>query len=39
MLDLEIVPERSLGCDGWEFILGEYFQSPQDALTLAKPCF
>lgn len=23
MLDLEIVPERSLGCEQWEFILGE----------------
>jgi hypothetical protein len=23
MLDLEIVPERSLGCDAWEFVLGE----------------
>lgn len=25
MLDLEIVPERSLGCEQWEFILGEFF--------------
>lgn len=24
MLDLEVVPERSLGCDNWEFILGNY---------------
>lgn len=24
MLDLEVVPERSLGCDNWEFILGEH---------------
>lgn len=23
MLDLEIIPERSLGCDTWEFVLGE----------------
>lgn len=23
MLDLEIVPERSLGCDTWEFVLGK----------------
>lgn len=23
MLDLEIVPERSLGCDAWEFVLGK----------------
>ena len=23
MLELEIVPERSLGCDQWEFILGK----------------
>lgn len=26
MLDLEIVPERSLGCDAWEFVLGELFR-------------
>ncbi|XP_055547069.1 PHAF1 protein CG7083 [Wyeomyia smithii] len=25
MLDLEVVPERSLGCDSWEFILGMHF--------------
>lgn len=25
LLELEIVPERSLGCDSWEFILGKYF--------------
>ncbi|XP_022907928.1 PHAF1 protein CG7083 [Onthophagus taurus] len=25
MLDLEIVPERSLGCDHWEFVLGMHF--------------
>ncbi|KAL4708635.1 hypothetical protein ACJJTC_008161 [Scirpophaga incertulas] len=25
MLDLEIVPERSLGCDAWEFVLGMHF--------------
>lgn len=24
MLDLEVVPERSLGNEQWEFILGEY---------------
>lgn len=23
MLDLEIVPERSLGCEAWEFVLGK----------------
>ncbi|GBP08841.1 G patch domain-containing protein 1 [Eumeta japonica] len=23
MLDLEIIPERSLGCDAWEFVLGK----------------
>lgn len=23
MLELEIVPERSIGCEQWEFILGE----------------
>lgn len=23
MLDLEIIPERSLGCDTWEFVLGK----------------
>lgn len=25
MLDLEIVPEISLGCDSWEFVLGMHF--------------
>lgn len=25
MLDLEIVPELSLGCDAWEFVLGMHF--------------
>lgn len=25
MLDLEIVPEISLGCDAWEFVLGMHF--------------
>lgn len=25
MLDLEVVPERSLGCENWEFILGMHF--------------
>lgn len=25
MLDLEVVPERSLGCEHWEFILGKKF--------------
>ncbi|XP_058793462.1 PHAF1 protein CG7083 [Phymastichus coffea] len=25
MLELEVVPERSLGCDHWEFILGMHF--------------
>ncbi|XP_041975724.1 PHAF1 protein CG7083 [Aricia agestis] len=25
MLDLEIVPERSLGCESWEFVLGMHF--------------
>lgn len=24
MLDLEIVPERSLGCEQWEFVLGKF---------------
>lgn len=24
MLELEIVPERSVGCEQWEFVLGEY---------------
>lgn len=23
MLELEVIPERSLGCDQWEFILGK----------------
>lgn len=28
MLDLEVIPERSLGCpEKWEFILGEYLNS------------
>ena len=26
MLDLEVVPERSLGNEQWEFILGELMQ-------------
>lgn len=25
MLELEVVPERSLGCDAWEFVLGMHF--------------
>ncbi|KAK9511261.1 hypothetical protein O3M35_005849 [Rhynocoris fuscipes] len=25
MLELEVMPERSLGCDQWEFILGMHF--------------
>ncbi|KAF4526399.1 hypothetical protein B566_EDAN012690 [Ephemera danica] len=25
MLDLEVVPERSIGCEQWEFILGMHF--------------
>lgn len=25
MLDLEIIPERSLGCEQWEFVLGMHF--------------
>ncbi|XP_071448035.1 PHAF1 protein CG7083 [Hetaerina americana] len=25
MLDLEVIPERSLGCEQWEFILGMHF--------------
>ncbi|XP_026466305.1 UPF0183 protein CG7083-like isoform X2 [Ctenocephalides felis] len=25
MLDLELVPERSLGCEQWEFVLGMHF--------------
>ncbi|XP_055910384.1 PHAF1 protein CG7083 [Eupeodes corollae] len=25
MLDLEVVPEKSLGCDSWEFVLGMHF--------------
>lgn len=29
MLDLEVVPERSLGNEQWEFILGElHYSSP-----------
>ena len=24
MLDLEVIPERSLGCEHWEFILGRF---------------
>lgn len=34
MLDLEVIPERSLGCDNWEFILGKYKQRNFDALLL-----
>lgn len=33
MLDLEVVPERSLGNEQWEFTLGECGVLPQD-LTL-----
>lgn len=25
MLSLEVVPERSLGCEQWEFVLGKLF--------------
>lgn len=25
MLELEVIPERSLGCDNWEFVLGMHF--------------
>lgn len=25
MLELDVVPERSLGCEQWEFILGNVF--------------
>lgn len=32
MLELEVVPERSLGCDQWEFILGKL-------LSLSLVCF
>lgn len=32
MLELEVVPERSLGCEQWEFILGE-------SLHLSFVCF
>lgn len=24
MLDLEVIPERSLSCESWEFILGKW---------------
>lgn len=24
MLELDVVPERSLGCEQWEFILGKF---------------
>lgn len=27
MLELDVVPERSLGCEQWEFILGLYIIS------------
>jgi len=27
MLELEVVPERSLGCEQWEFILGKAFHN------------
>lgn len=30
MLDLEVVPERSLGNEQWEFTLGEWSVYPRD---------
>lgn len=33
MLELEIVPERSVGCEQWEFVLGEY-----SVRTCARAC-
>lgn len=38
MLELEVVPERSLGCEQWEFILGKaslailYFDTHQKSV-------
>jgi len=39
MLDLEIVPERSLGCDGWEFILGECLAERRTRFFHRSPLF
>lgn len=36
MLDLEVIPERSLGCDNWEFILGKYKQRNVDLILILK---
>lgn len=30
MLELEVVPERSLGCEQWEFILGKWRNAPAE---------
>jgi hypothetical protein len=30
MLELEVVPERSLGCENWEFILGKQKSLPKN---------
>lgn len=32
MLDLEVVPERSLGNEQWEFTLGKYGVLPQNPI-------
>lgn len=37
MLDLEVVPERSLGNEQWEFTLGECGVLPQD-ISFFPPC-
>lgn len=31
MLELDVVPERSLGCEQWEFILGMYRYSCENS--------
>lgn len=32
MLTLDVVPERSLGCEQWEFVLGECDDGPPDPM-------
>lgn len=39
MLDLEVVPERSLGNEQWEFILGELQTQMQAFLFRAHFCY
>lgn len=39
MLELELVPERSLGCDQWEFVLGEEPPAPPEPLEPTTPLY